>query len=108
MVANFIHTELPETTSIVRNPQKRKNLIYIDFLQNRRGQTLAAPYCVRPRPGATVSTPLLWKEVNNDLNPKLFTMFNMMERISKFGDLWKPVIGKGLNLEKAIKALEKL
>lgn len=108
LVAHFIHTELPDSTSILRNPQKRKKQIYIDFLQNRRGQTLAAPYCVRPRQGATVSTPLLWKEVNTDLNPKFFTMLNMMDRVSKMGDLWKPVIGKGLNLEKAINALEKL
>lgn len=108
LVANFIHLQLPETTSVIRSPQKRKKQIYIDFLQNRRGQTLAAPYCVRPRPDATVSAPLMWKEVNSDLTPKLFTMFNMMDRISKIGDLWKPVIGKGFNLEKAIKAMEKL
>ena len=108
LVANFIHLELPETTSVVRNPLKRKNQIYIDFLQNRRGQTLAAPYCVRPRPGAPVSTPLFWKEVNSDLNQNHFTMFNIMDRISKVGDLWKPVLGKGLNLLKSVKLLEKL
>jgi len=53
--ANLIHDELPGTTSIERNPAKRKNKTYIDFLQNSRGQTIACPYSVRPKPGATVS-----------------------------------------------------
>ncbi len=108
LVANFIHRQLPETTSVIRNPQKRKKQIYIDFLQNRRGQTIAAPYCVRPRPGATVSAPLDWSEVNNSLDPQHFTIHTMMDRISKKGDLWKPVLGKGLNLEKTVIFMEKL
>ncbi|MFI5171528.1 MAG: DNA ligase D, partial [Chitinophagales bacterium] len=108
LIANIVHHELPDITSIERSPAKRKKQIYIDFLQNRRGQTLAAPYCVRPKPGATVSTPLKWEEVDADLNPSQFTMFNMLDRVNKIGDIWKPVLGKGLNMEKAIKAIEKL
>jgi bifunctional non-homologous end joining protein LigD len=75
-------------------------------LQNRRGQTLAAPYSVRPKPGATVSTPLLWKEVNNKLDPSMFTIKNILKRIDKVGDLWKPVLGKGIDIQKILKKLQ--
>ncbi len=105
IIATLVHHQLPDTTSIERNPAKRKTLIYVDFLQNRRGQTLAAPYCVRPKAGATVSTPLKWDEVNADLHPSQFTIFNIFDRIEKIGDLWKPVIGKGIDIEKALNKL---
>lgn len=106
VIAQLIHNRLPDITSIDRMPAKRKKKIYVDFLQNRRGQTLAAPYAVRPRPGATVSMPLAWDEVDHALDPHDFTIFNALDRISKKGDIWKPVLGKGVNMEKAIKNLE--
>lgn len=105
LVAQNINEKLPDTTSILRMPAKRQKRIYLDFLQNRRGQTLAAPYSVRPKPGATVSTPLEWSEVNANLDPTKFTIKNTMSRLEKKGDLWKPVIGKGVNLDKVIKKL---
>lgn len=105
LIAQNVNNKLPDTTSILRMPQKRKKKVYLDFLQNRRGQTLAAPYSVRPKPGATVSTPLEWSEVNARLDPTKFTIRNTLTRLDKKGDLWKPVIGKGANLEKAIKAV---
>ncbi|MGI4730083.1 MAG: DNA ligase D, partial [Janthinobacterium lividum] len=73
-VAQLIHQEQPEITSLERSTDKRKGLIYLDYLQNRRGQTVAAPYSVRPKPGATVSMPLFWEEVNADLQLKNFTL----------------------------------
>jgi bifunctional non-homologous end joining protein LigD len=95
--------KLPETTSLERSIKKRNHKIYIDYLQNRKGQTLAAPYCVRPKPGATVSTPLEWSEVNAKLSPSQFTIKNVMKRFEKKGDLWKPVLGKGADIETIIK-----
>ena len=106
LIAKEVHTRLPETTSIERSIKKRKNKLYIDFLQNRRGQTLAAPYSVRPQPGATVSTPLEWNEVNEKLHPSQFTIKNVLQRFEKKGDLWKPVLSKGANIKKIIKKLE--
>lgn len=103
LVAQKVHERLPETTSLLRSPSQRKKKVYLDFLQNSRGQTLAAPYSVRPRPGATVSTPLDWKEVNARLDPKKFTIKNMKRRIDKVGDLWKNVIGKGEDIRKGLK-----
>jgi bifunctional non-homologous end joining protein LigD len=92
----------------VRSPAQRKGKIYLDYLQNSRGQTLAAPYSVRPKPGATVSTPLLWKEVNEKLSPSQFTMKNIFKRLEKIGDIWKPVLGKGENIGKALKKLQEM
>jgi bifunctional non-homologous end joining protein LigD len=108
LIANLVNRRLPDLTSIERNPVKRKSKIYLDFLQNGRGQTLTAPYCVRPRPKATVSTPLKWSEVNADLDPRYFTIFNTLNRVSKVGDLWKPVLEKGFNMKKALNNLLKL
>jgi bifunctional non-homologous end joining protein LigD len=106
LLATEIHSHLPKTTSLERSIKKRDHKIYIDYLQNRRGQTLAAPYSVRPKPGATVSTPLEWSEVNEKLHPSQFTIKNVLTRFEKKGDLWAPVLAKGANIKKIIKKLE--
>lgn len=108
ILANIVHKRLPDTTSVERSVSKRKDKIYLDFLQNRKGQTIAAPYCVRPNVHATVSTPLMWKEVNEDLTPQMFTIKNIEKRLEKVGDLWKPVLDKGISLPTVLKAIEKL
>ncbi len=108
LIAHQVHSKLPDTTSLERSIKKRNHKIYIDFLQNRTGQTLAAPYSVRPKPGATVSTPLEWEEVNEALSPSQFTIKNVLKRFEKKGDLWKPVLGKGISIEKALKKIEQL
>jgi bifunctional non-homologous end joining protein LigD len=105
LIATLVNTKLPKTTSLERSPKKRQKRIYLDYLQNRKGQTLAAPYSVRPKPGATVSTPLEWKEVNQKLDPKNFTMETIFKRLDKQGDLWKPVLGKGVDIKKIINKL---
>ncbi|MBJ2125175.1 DNA ligase D [Flavobacterium sp. IB48] len=106
LIAKEVHSRLPDITSVDRSIKKRKNKLYIDFLQNRRGQTLAAPYSVRPKPSATVSTPLEWNEVNDKLHPSQFTIKNVLKRFEKKGDLWKPVLSKGANIKKIIHKLE--
>jgi len=106
LIAKEVHSRIPEITSIDRSIKKRNSKLYIDFLQNRRGQTLAAPYSVRPKSGATVSTPLEWSEVNEKLHPSQFTIKNVLSRFEKKGDLWKPVLSKGANIKKIIHKLE--
>ncbi|MCY7411374.1 MAG: DNA ligase D [Chitinophagales bacterium] len=108
LLATIVHSRLPNTTSIERSTAKRKDKIYVDFLQNRKGQTIAAPYSVRPRAYATVSTPLLWKEVTHQLTPEMFTIKNTEKRLLKTGDLWKPVLQKGVALAQALKSIEKI
>lgn len=100
-----IHEKLPKLTSMERAVKNRKNKIYLDYLQNRRGQTLAAPYCVRPKIGASVSAPLSWKEVKPGLQILDFTIKNMPERIALMGDWFTPVLEKGIDMEKAMEAL---
>lgn len=103
----IIHKKLPNITSLERNPKKRKRKVYLDCLQNRKGQTIVAPYAVRPRPKALVSTPLAWDEVNRGLDPSHFSMMTMRERIKKKGDLFKLVLKAGVNLKKALVHLQK-
>lgn len=106
-LGQLVHAEHPDTTSLERSPSKRKKKIYLDFLQNRRGQTIAAPYSARPKPGATVSTPLDWSEVNDDLDIKQFTIFNMAERLKEKGDLWKDLTAEKADLLRALKKFRK-
>ena len=106
-LCRIVHQRFPKLTSVERNPAKRRGRIYLDFLQNRRGQTLAAPYCVRPRPQATVSAPLKWSEVKPGLTPDRFTIKTMARRISRVGDLWKPLLNSSVNLEAAMKRLSR-
>ncbi len=105
LICNMLYKQFPKTTSIERSPGKRPKKIYLDFLQNRFGQSIAAPYSVRPRPGATVSTPLHWKEVNDRLDIKEFTIKTVPKRVEKIGDIFEPVLGKGIDLKKALKML---
>ncbi len=106
IIATLTQEALPSFTSLERNLSKRGNKnIYVDFLQNRTGQTLASAYSLRPREGATVSTPLEWKEVKTGLDPKQFTIKNILKRIASKGDLFSPVLAKGIDLKKCLKAL---
>jgi bifunctional non-homologous end joining protein LigD len=103
VIATMVHNELPEFTSIERAVKNRGGKMYIDFLQNRPQATVAAPYALRPKPGATVSMPLYWDEVKKGLKMSDFTIFNVVERLRSVGDIFKPVLGKGIRLEKVIK-----
>lgn len=103
MVVAVVHEQLPKITSLERSPHKRQKKVYLDYLQNRFAQTVAAPYSVRPRPGAPVSTPLEWSEVKVGLNPLDFNLKTAISRFKKTGDLFKPVLGKGVDLESIIK-----
>ncbi len=105
-IAQKVHNLLPGTTTLERRIKKRDRKIYIDFLQNSQGQTLVAPYAVRPKSGATVSTPLEWSEVNANLSPTQFTIKTMMARIAQKGDLWKPMLGKGADIAALLKKTE--
>ena len=108
LIATLVQHELPKFTSIERPTAKRKGKIYIDFLQNRPQATLATAYSVRPKPGATVSMPLHWEEVKKGMRIQDFHIGNAVGKIKEQGDIFKPVIGRGINMEKAIKELEKL
>lgn len=107
ILATLVVEKLPSLTTIERSLSKRKkNHIYVDYLQNRRGQTLASAYSCRPKPGATVSAPLEWKEVKTGLRPSDFTIINMLDRVKQKGDLFEGVLGKGIDIQNALTKLE--
>lgn len=106
LVVNIVHQQVPEFTSVLRNPAKRKGKIYLDFLQNRESQTVAAPYSLRPKPGAPVSTPVDWSEVKKGLTATTYTMHNIFDRLKEVGDIFQPVLKKGVNLQSVLKKIE--
>ena len=67
---------------------------------------MACVYSVRPKPGATVSTPLFWEEVKKGLSPSNFTIKNLFERLNREGDIFKPVYEKGIDLKKTLQTIE--
>lgn len=108
IIVDIVHNRLPDYTSLERMIVKRKGKMYLDFLQNRPGATIAGPYSLRPKAGATVSMPLHWDEVKPGLTMKDFTISNAIDRLKTEGDLFKGVLGKGIDLEKIIKKAKNL
>ena len=86
LLARVVVEELPELATVTRSLEAREGKVYVDFLQNRRGQLLAAPYSVRPVPGALVSAPLRWREVNGSLRLDRFTIRSMPRRLARMKD----------------------
>jgi bifunctional non-homologous end joining protein LigD len=104
-VAKRIHQQIPDFTSIERLTANRKGKMYVDFLQNRPQATVAGPYSLRPKPAAPVSMPLHWDEVKRGLKMTDFTLLNAIDRLKETGDLFEGVLGKGINMQKALKKL---
>lgn len=106
LVCMLAQSKLPTITSLERSLSKRnKKHIYLDYLQNRRGQTISSVYCLRPKPGAPVSMPLHWKEVKRGLSPKDFNIHNALKRLKEKGDIFSPVLGKGIDMKKCVDKL---
>jgi bifunctional non-homologous end joining protein LigD len=83
---------------------KRRGVL-IDSNQNGEGKTIASVYSVRPKPGAPVSTPLHWDEVNEKLNPAIYTMEVVLRRVEQHGDLFEGVLTTKQRLAEALKAI---
>jgi bifunctional non-homologous end joining protein LigD len=92
----------PDDTSVIRDPRQRKGLVYLDYLQNRRGQTVVAPYSLRPKPGATVSAPLSWDELSSALQIANFNIRTMIKRIEQIDDPWKDIWDQPVDIKKAL------
>lgn len=108
LIAKLVNRELPKFTSIERLTSNRKGKLYIDFLQNRPSATLASAYSLRPKPGAPVSMPLPWDEVKKGIKITDFNIHNAVAKIRSQGNIFLPVLGKGINMKAAIKKLEAL
>jgi bifunctional non-homologous end joining protein LigD len=108
LIAHIVNSELPKFTSVERMISNRNRKLYIDFLQNRPQATLASAYSLRPKPGATVSMPLHWEEIKKGLKMSDFSIYNSIARMKEQGDIFKPVLGKGINMQQALKKLAPL
>lgn len=89
-VADLVHRALPGRTTRERTVARRRG-VYIDHLQNLEGKTLVAPYSLRPRPGAPVSTPVGWDELTK-IAPETFDLRTVPARLARLGDLFAPVL----------------
>ncbi|MDD5491907.1 MAG: DNA ligase D [bacterium] len=108
LVNMVVKQRLPDKVSLERLPNNRKGMVYLDYLQNKLGATMAVPYSLRPREGAPVSTPLDWREVNAKLDPTKFNIRTVIKRVEKKGDPWKNMFKHRLNLSKTLINLQKL
>ena len=89
LVATRVAERHPREATVTRWVQSRPvSAVYVDFLQNIRGKTVASVYSVRATPDATVSTPLRWEELTPDLDPAEFTIRTIAPRVREVGDLW--------------------
>jgi len=106
LVARVAADRVPDVATTVRNPGNRGGRVYIDFLQNGHGKLLAAPFSARPVPGALVSTPLDWDEVDDDLDISRFTIRSVPERMQgRKGDPLLPVLREKPDLARALRRL---
>jgi bifunctional non-homologous end joining protein LigD len=94
----------PKLATTEWSKERRKGVL-IDANQNGMGKTIASVYSVRPRPGATVSTPLRWDEVDGALDPAAFTMAAVLERVAELGDLHAGVLATPQSLSAALARL---
>jgi len=88
IIVKLVHKQIPDYTSLERSIAARNGKMYLDFLQNRPGATIAGPYSLRPKPGATVSMPLHWDEVKPGLTIGHFNIHNALNRLKDTGDVF--------------------
>src|SRR5882762_4080310 len=92
-IAQVLGSANPKSiTAEYRIAKRPKGRVLVDYNQNAWGRTLASVYSVRPKPEATVSTPVTWKEVERGVETEDFTMMNVPRRLKKVGDLWEPLL----------------
>ena len=99
-VGRMVASADPDAATMEWDKPRRGERVFIDHNQNVGGKTIASVYSVRPVPGAQVSTPILWDEVD-EVSPADFTIATIWDRLHRFGDLFSPVLRGGQHLEPA-------
>src|SRR5262249_55111812 len=107
LLAMLTVERVPEISTVTRAIQARGGKVYVDFGQNGKGNTIVAPYSLRPLPGAPASCPLRWDEVTGRLDPARFTLKTLPKRFEKMPDPLIPVLRSGVDVVAAIKKLER-
>lgn len=103
IVVKLVQKQIPDFTTLERMISNRQGKMYLDFMQNRPGATIAGVYSLRPKPGATVSMPVTWDEVRPGLTMRDFTIHNAIDRLKETGDLFTGVLGEGIDLIRTVK-----
>lgn len=109
-IATLAAQKMPKVATVERSLGKReKGQIYVDYMQNARGKSVVAPYSVRPKPKAPVSTPLDWTEVEEaKFRIEDFNITNLLKRVQERGDLFKAVLNNRQKLESAFEEIDGL
>ena len=106
IVATMVATRHPKVATVERVVRKRGAKVYVDYLQNIEGKTLACAYSARASAFAGASTPVTWKEIDDGFDRRDFTIQTLPDRLASVGDLWKPIrAGKPANLRRVEKYL---
>ncbi|SMF05255.1 non-homologous end-joining DNA ligase [Pseudobacteriovorax antillogorgiicola] len=100
-VCTLVEEQLPDICTLERNPNKRRGRLYLDCYQNARGQTIVAPYSLRPTPDASVSCPLLWDELVPDLRAGDLNLVSVRDRLKSRGEPWADLLSLANDLETA-------
>jgi bifunctional non-homologous end joining protein LigD len=105
LVATRVAAAHPRVATVERTVRARRaDAVYVDYLQNIPGKTVAGAYSVRARPGATVSTPLAWEELHAALDPAAFTIRTVPARLAAVGDLWRAAM-RERNTARALRSI---
>ncbi len=107
-VARLVVDRQKNLATIERSKGQRVGKIYVDYLQNRKGQTVVAPYVIRPVTAGSISAPLAWDELGTALDPAQFTLQSMPGRLDEVGDLFSPVLEDRQSLGDAIEAIREM
>jgi bifunctional non-homologous end joining protein LigD len=107
LLAMLVVEAVPDIATVTRAVQSREGKVYVDFGQNGHGNTIVAPYSVRPLPGAPASCPLSWDEVDDTLDPARFTIRTIPKRFATMPDPVVAVLAGSLDMGKAIQGIEK-
>jgi len=92
IIATAVASQHPHVATVERSVGKRGRTVYVDYLQNIEGKTLACAYSARASQFAGVSTPLHWHELDAGIRPEDFTIETVLARFARTGDLWNPVM----------------
>jgi bifunctional non-homologous end joining protein LigD len=107
IVATVVATKHPKVATVTRSVHARGQKVYVDYLQNIEGKSLACAYSARASDFAGASTPLTWKEIDEGVDPRDFTIRTLVDRLAKVGDLWRPLLAsKGVDLGKLTSLVE--
>jgi bifunctional non-homologous end joining protein LigD len=108
IVATVVAQKHPREASVERTVSARGRRVYVDYLQNILGKTLATAYSARASDYAGVSTPLTWKEVHRGVRREDFTISTVAERLARVGDLWAGLrSAKGADLSRVAGYLQR-